>query len=126
MAFLSIHDWTRALGACAGALRPGGMLVYSVDHPCFETAEWRPSPTDPQVIVRDYLTERPLARPVATDIHHTVSTYLNAVVAAGLVVTEIAEPGLDAADAAEPDAPTNAELMAKVPNFLVVKAARPT
>jgi 2-polyprenyl-3-methyl-5-hydroxy-6-metoxy-1,4-benzoquinol methylase len=125
MVFLSIHDWTRALDTCADALRSGGMLVFSVDHPCFEIAEWRPSPTDPQVIVRDYLTERPLARPVATDFHRTVSTYLNAVVAAGLVVSEIAEPGLGAADAAEPGAPASAELMTKVSNFLVVKAGKP-
>ncbi len=126
MVFLSINDWTRALTACAGAVKPGGFLVFAVDHPCFETAERRELTTDPHIVVRDYLTERPLVRPVATDFHRTLSTYLHAVVAAGLRITELAEPGLAASDAAEPGAPDTARLLTTVPNFLVVKAEKPT
>ena len=125
MVFLAIRDWTRALAACAAALRPGGVLVFSVNHPCFETGAWHPSADDPHVAVRDYLTERPLARPVATDFHRTLATYLNAVVAAGLVITGVAEPGLDPALVADPSAPDTAALLTTVPDFLVVRAQRP-
>ena len=126
MVFLAIRDWERALAACAGALRPGGTLVFAVEHPCFETAERRELTTDPRLVLRDYLTERPMARPVATDFHRTLSTYLNAVMAAGLRITDIVEPGFPAAAAAAADAPETARLLTKVPSLLVVRCVKPT
>lgn len=60
--------------------------MLAVDHPCFEIAERRQLTTDPHLIVRDYLTERPMVRPVATDFHRTLGTYLNSVLAAGLTI----------------------------------------
>ena len=125
MVLLSIQDWESALAACAGALRPGGTLVFSVDHPCYETAERRDLTSDPRVVVRDYLTERPLARPVATDFHRTLSTYINGVLAAGLGISGIAEPGLSEAEADVPRAPETAQLLRRVPNFLVLRAEKP-
>lgn len=124
MVFLSIMEWERALAACVGAIKPGGLLVFAVDHPCFETAERHQLTTDPYLVVRDYLTERPIVRPVATDFHRTLSTYINAVVASGMTVTEIAEPGLPPAEAAGPGAPETARILTKVPSFLVVRAEK--
>lgn len=124
MVFLSIHDWESALAACAGALRPGGTLVFSVDHPCFETAEPLDLTTNPRLVVRDYLTERLLVRPVATDFHRTLSTYVNGVLAACLVISGIAEPGLSEAEAGVPGAPETARILRRVPNFLVLRAEK--
>jgi len=125
MVFLSVHDWTRALAACISALRPGGTLVFAVEHPCFETAELRDRTTDPHLVVRDYLTERPMTRPVATDFHRTLSTYINGVLAAGLTVSRLVEPGLSRAEATTPAAPETARILCTVPNFLVLRCEKP-
>lgn len=124
MVFVSIHDWEQALRTCAGALRPAGTLVFSVDHPCFEMAEHDDLATDPHVVLRDYLSERPVARPVATDFHRTISTYINAALAAGLTVSGLAEPALSEADAHVPDAPETAQLLRTVPSLLVLRCAK--
>jgi len=36
--FESIPDWAPALETCVRALRLGGLLVFSLEHPCFEDA----------------------------------------------------------------------------------------
>jgi 2-polyprenyl-3-methyl-5-hydroxy-6-metoxy-1,4-benzoquinol methylase len=36
MVFLDIPDWKPAMRNCVTALRPGGLFVFSVNHPCFE------------------------------------------------------------------------------------------
>jgi SAM-dependent methyltransferase len=43
MVFLDIPDWTGAMRACIAALAPGGLLVFSIIHPCFEqlASSWR-------------------------------------------------------------------------------------
>jgi 2-polyprenyl-3-methyl-5-hydroxy-6-metoxy-1,4-benzoquinol methylase len=43
MVLLDIPDWTGAMKACADALAPGGLVVLSVIHPCFEqlAPSWR-------------------------------------------------------------------------------------
>lgn len=124
MVFLSIKEWKQALAACVDAIKPGGFLVFAVNHPCFEIAERRQLTTGPHLIVRDYLTERPMARPVATDFHRTLGTYLNSVLDVGLTIAEIAEPGLATSDATEPGAPETAQVLTKIPSFLVVKAQK--
>jgi 2-polyprenyl-3-methyl-5-hydroxy-6-metoxy-1,4-benzoquinol methylase len=125
MVLISIQEWEVALAACSGALRPGGTLVLSLQHPCFETAESVDLPNDPHLVLRDYLTERPLSRPVATDFHRTLSTYVNTIVQEGLFITGLAEPGLSEEGATEPGAPKQARLLQHVPNFLVIRAERP-
>lgn len=125
MVFVSIHAWDPALATCVGALRPGGTLVFAVDHPCFETGETSGHGPDQHLVVRDYLTERPLERPVATDFHRTLGSYLNTVVRAGVAVQEVVEPALSSAAAALPEAPAHADLLTHVPNFLIIKCVKP-
>jgi 2-polyprenyl-3-methyl-5-hydroxy-6-metoxy-1,4-benzoquinol methylase len=36
MVLPAIPDWTGALAGCASRLRPGGRLIFTVNHPCFE------------------------------------------------------------------------------------------
>lgn len=120
MVFCTIPDWTAALRTCVQALRPGGRLVFSVPHPCFETGV-----VDRDALrVDDYLTERPLPLPVATDVHRTLGGYLNGVVAAGCRLEAVREPALPAEALDEPDAPPDAGLWTRLPNFLVVVAIR--
>jgi len=121
MVFLSIPDWTAALDCCVRALRPGGQLIFSIDHPCFEpgVGQW----TDAGVIpLTEYLAEYVMHRPVAPDTHRPLSTYLNAVIAAGCELTEVVEPGLDPALVA--GGPPGAAVLVHVPLFLIVAATR--
>lgn len=121
MVFLSIPDWTRALEACVDALVPGGLLVFSVDHPCFEpgAAAWSADGVAP---LREYLAEYVMDRPTAPDTHRTISTYLNGVLATGCRITEVAEPGL--APALVASGPPAAAAMVHIPTFLLVAAIK--
>ena len=121
MVLQSIRNWRAAMRACVDALRPGGLFVFAVVHPCFEDAaeQWR---RHGQVCIREYLPEYALPREHAPDYHRPMSAYFNAVVELGCVVREVAEPGL-AADVAEAGPPGSAAY-AHVPNFLIVAASR--
>ncbi|MEP6527906.1 MAG: class I SAM-dependent methyltransferase [Nocardioidaceae bacterium] len=123
MVFLAIPRWKRALRATISALRPGGQLIFSIDHPCFEGIgqNWR---SDHSIEVTDYLTEYAMPRRHATDFHRPLQTYLNAVTNNGGTITEIAEPRLDPSLVGAPDAPDGAEALTHIPNFLIVSARR--
>jgi 2-polyprenyl-3-methyl-5-hydroxy-6-metoxy-1,4-benzoquinol methylase len=41
MVLPAIPDWAGAMAACVQALKPGGLFVFTVNHPCFEQL-WRP------------------------------------------------------------------------------------
>jgi hypothetical protein len=51
-----IPDWVPALRSCVSALRPGGLLVFSLEHPCFagSSQSWREHGC---VQVHEYLRE---------------------------------------------------------------------
>jgi SAM-dependent methyltransferase len=123
MVFLAIPRWELALQATMGALRPGGQLIFSVDHPCFEGIDQNWS-TDHSLKITDYLTEYAMPRRHATDFHRPVSTYLNAVINNGGTITEIAEPRLDPSLVGAPGAPDGAEALTHIPNFLIVSARK--
>lgn len=121
MVLPSIPDWVSALRTSVAGLRPGGLLVFSIDHPCFEGASdlWASAGC---VEVREYLAEYQMPRVHAPDFHRPLSAYLNAVIDAGCRITEVAEPGLEASLVDE--GPAGAEALGHVPNFLVVSAVR--
>lgn len=79
--------------------------MFSVEHPCFETASNR--------------GEGP-ATLMVTDYHRTLSTYLNAVVRAGCQISEIDEPGLPA----ELVSDASQRSLVHFPCFLVVSAQK--
>lgn len=121
MVLPTIPDWTDAMRACVEALRPGGRFVFTVNHPCFEQlwSTWR---QHGEYRTSEYLAEYDIHGAVATDRHHTLSTYLNALIGLGCHLTAVAEPGLDPAIAA--DGPAGIEAYVHLPNFLVVAAER--
>jgi SAM-dependent methyltransferase len=123
MVFLAIPRWERALQATIGALRPGGQLIFSVDHPCFEGIGQNWS-ADHGIKIIDYLTEYAMPRRHATDFHRPVSTYLNAVINNGGTITEVAEPRLDPSLVGAPGAPDGAVALTRIPNFLIVSARK--
>jgi 2-polyprenyl-3-methyl-5-hydroxy-6-metoxy-1,4-benzoquinol methylase len=115
MVLLAIPDWRPALASVVAALRPGGTLVVSVNHPCFE-GDAREGPP------ARYVTEYVMERPVAPDFHRTVSTYVNAIIASGCSIVEVAEPVL------RPDAlvdrPSVSARTSEVPDYFVIAARK--
>jgi SAM-dependent methyltransferase len=122
MVLPAIPDWRGALAACVAALSPGGRLVFSINHPCFEQLwpSWR---EHGEFRCREYLSEYEIAGPHATDFHRPLSAYLNELIRQGCHILEIAEPGLDPEVAAT--GPEGIDAYVHLPNFLVVAAQRP-
>src|SRR5262249_7133377 len=90
-------------------LRPGGMLAFSISHPCFLTkrSRWIRNEEGVKVnwVVGDYFNtdswvERWRFTDASPDVplfavprfDRTLAEYLNGIIAAGLVITRIAEP----------------------------------
>jgi SAM-dependent methyltransferase len=121
MVFLDIPDWAGAMKACVGALAAGGLLVFSLIHPCFEqlAPSWR---EHREYRVREYFPEYEIPAPHGPSFHRPLSAYLNELARLGCDLREIAEPALDPAAAAT--AGPGAEAYAHLPNFLVVAARR--
>ena len=116
--FEAIPQWVPAMRNCIHVLRPGGLLVFSLEHPCFEdaVASWRQTGC---VQVREYLREYERPGPYGVDYHRPLSTYLNTMIGLGCYLTELAEPGLDPQLASE-----DTQAAVHIPNFVIVAARR--
>ena len=119
MVLPAVPDWTGAMRACVRRLRPGGRLVFSVNHPCFEqlAATWREHGA---YQVSEYLAEYEIEQRYATDFHRPLSAYLNEAIRLGCRIAEVAEPGLDPGIAAEDTDGDHPYV--HLPNFLIVAA----
>lgn len=96
MVFCSIPDWRTELANCVRVLPPGGLLIFSVNHPSFEPL--RETRKDEGCLeVSKYLHEYAIEGGHGTDWHRPLSVYLKETVGCGCRLREIAEPGLDAA-----------------------------
>jgi hypothetical protein len=106
-------------GAARPARRPGGLFVFTVNHPCFEQlwSTWR---AHGEYRLSEYLAEYEIDGPHGTDFHRPLSTYLNELIGLGCRLRHIAEPGLDPAVAAT--GPAGIESYTRLPNFLIVSA----
>ena len=119
MVLPAIPDWRPAMRACVEALTPGGIFVFTVNHPCFESllGTWREHGA---YRTEEYLAEYPIEGRSGTDFHRTTSTYLNELIGLGAQICEIAEPGLDPAEATG----DGLDAYVHLPNFLIVAARR--
>ena len=121
MVLPAIPDWAGAVRACAQVLRPGGLFVFTVNHPCFEQL-WPVWREHGEYRTRRYLAEYEIPGPSGTDFHRTLSAYLNQLISLGSQVTELAEPGL--APQAAAGGPAGIGAYVHLPNFLIVAARR--
>jgi 2-polyprenyl-3-methyl-5-hydroxy-6-metoxy-1,4-benzoquinol methylase len=119
MVLMTIPDWQAALANCVGALEPGGQMILSLTHPCFEEpgASWSKG----YVAVSDYVGEYVIEGPVAPDFHRTLSAYINELIRLGCEVVELVEPAL-AADSAGDDPFSQRNV--HVPSFLIISATK--
>jgi hypothetical protein len=98
MAFMDIDDLEGTVRAVAEVLRQGGLFLASLVHPCFPGNEAGLSSWPPQ---RNYFAEgfwtSTQHNPDGVRIrvgsnHRTISTYINAVIGARLLLERIVEP----------------------------------
>jgi 2-polyprenyl-3-methyl-5-hydroxy-6-metoxy-1,4-benzoquinol methylase len=123
MVLCAIPDWRPAMRACAEALRPGGLLIVALPHPCFEmlATSWAEVGF---VRVERYLREYEIAGPHGTDFHRPLSTYLNELSALGCVLFELVEPVLAHEALRDSEAGPGAEGYTDVPNFVLIASRR--
>ncbi len=100
MALMDIDDLDGALSTVAAVLAPGGWFSFSVFHPCYPggpEGSWSGLPSWPpeEGYAREgwWQTDGEGVRGRAGANHRMLSTYLNAVLRAGLVLEELAERG---------------------------------
>jgi 2-polyprenyl-3-methyl-5-hydroxy-6-metoxy-1,4-benzoquinol methylase len=96
-----IDDLSATLSATQRVLKPGGWFVFAIPHPCIITrvSRWATPPDAPGRVVSGYFSEgqfvianAPGVRGKVGVYHRTLATYLNALVAAGLMLERIVEP----------------------------------
>ncbi|GHO45125.1 class I SAM-dependent methyltransferase [Ktedonospora formicarum] len=120
MVFMDIPDYEDAIHNCISLLKPGGSLIFSITHPCFEesSSEWE---TKGYVAVHEYLHEHTHPNLYGYTFHRPLSAYLNLLMRAGCTLQQIIEPGL-APELVEGQ-PAR-ERSVHVPQFLLVHALR--
>ncbi len=119
MVFMDIPDYLPALRNCVAALKPGGGLLISLLHPCFEEpgSEWQKKG---YVEVREYFRARAVRQTCGYFIHRPLSTYLNDLIDQGCMLQKIIEPQLDEMIASE----QRYERYAHVPGYIVIYAIK--
>lgn len=141
MAFMDIIDLPAALRATTRLLKPGGRLVFSIMHPCFNHSGQRmfmeQEDRDGQIVtlagvkIVSYRTtgvQRGLGiigQPTPQYYFNRVlSDYVNACVAAGLLVSGMAEPGFPA-DTPPGRRPLSWNNLPEIPPALIVCCHKP-
>jgi 2-polyprenyl-3-methyl-5-hydroxy-6-metoxy-1,4-benzoquinol methylase len=111
LAMMDVEDHRKTFGAVRRVLRPGGVFVFSLLHPCFEGRPFHVSDVPPPVLrdeqeqpiavtVRRYATEGHFStggtgvRGHVGSFHRRLSTYINDLLATGFRLTHLEEPVL--------------------------------
>ncbi len=121
MVFMDIADDQAAMRNCVRALRPDGLFIFSLLHPCFEepSSAW---PGQHFVAVREYLRPHRFEHDDMRGFHRPLSHYLNGVIGEGCHIEAVIEPQLAAELAtANPVYARNVH----VPSYIVISARKP-
>jgi 2-polyprenyl-3-methyl-5-hydroxy-6-metoxy-1,4-benzoquinol methylase len=125
LALMDIPDLHAVFQTARRILKPGGWLIFAITHPCFEAPHAQWLTTDSGQIARavsgyfqegSWKSERGGVRSRVGAHHRTLSTYLNALVAANFTLERMIEPMATGERAKQ--VPGNRE----VPFFLFVRA----
>lgn len=71
MVLSAIPDWTGAMRACVQALKPGGLFVFTINHPCFGQL-WPCWRDHGEYRTRRYLAGYEIPGPSGVDFHRTI------------------------------------------------------
>lgn len=122
MVLMDIPDDEAALSACLAQLRPGGSLICTLSHPCFETGD-REYEAAGAVVVREYFQHYSIAQRWGARIHRPLSHYVNALIRRDARIVAMIEPQLDPALAT--DVP-ELQRHLHVPGFVALHAVKST
>jgi 2-polyprenyl-3-methyl-5-hydroxy-6-metoxy-1,4-benzoquinol methylase len=120
-----IDDLDGVLATVERALRPGGVFVFSILHPCFAGAPavagtW---PAEGSYYDEGFWTPHNAASTLRRQVganHRMLSTYVNALAAHGLLIAEMTEPDPPAAWSTD-----DRRAAARQPVFLVARCTKP-
>lgn len=120
MMLMDIPEDAAAIRNCVAALRPGGTLIVTLTHPCFEeeTAAWK---RQGFVAVREYLADYTVPQAFSVRSHRPLNHYLNLLIQTECVLRRIEEPGLGSQWA---DRGAWYERNQHVPSYVVIHATR--
>lgn len=127
MLLQNVAEFREVLTACGELLRPGGIFVFAVSHPCFWPRYWGYDEEpwfeyDKELWVeapfRTSLSTNPSATLRTTHVHRPMNAYVNGLTDAGLFVDLLSEPMPD--DGVEGAYPVAWEF----PRFLIGRARR--
>jgi SAM-dependent methyltransferase len=126
-------DLPHTLALIYSYLRPGGAFIFSWEHPVYQSLRYEDN-IDKYVFENSYLVEGPLLdrswKGVEIVINHRkLSTYLNAVIGAGLLIEQVieSEPNVASARAQDfdPSKWYSIPRAQQMPTTLIVKAHKP-
>lgn len=121
MVLNDIPDWEAALAACVQQLRPAGVIVVTLNHPCFEGL-WPAWREHGEYRLNRYLADYEITGRYGVSFHRPLSAYLNELIGLRCRIREVAEPGLPEATAREGS--EGIEAYVHLPNFLLIAAER--
>ena len=126
-------DLSGTLALVHSYLQPGGLLIFSGEHPGYRSLRYHPE-LEKYVFETSYLDEGPTLHTSWRDVeivinHRKLSTYLNAITKSGLILDQIIESGPNLTQAREQDfdpgkwySIPRAQL---IPTTFIVKAYKP-
>ena len=125
MVLIDIADYRQAMSNCIASLRPGGLFVFSILHPCFDEID---SPefekgyrSKGYIRVDEYFDEFAIKVDWGYNFHRPLSDYLNLVIEQHCTIRRILEPRLSQ-EGVNKVGPSDRN--AHVPNFIVVSAMK--
>ena len=126
-------DLPRTLSLVHSYLKPGGKFVFSWEHPLYHCLEWNDA-SGQYIFERSYQVEQPEHIPNWNGVEiilqpRKISTYINALTAAGLTVERLIESELNPALIREQDNDPqkwySAPRARLVPTTFIIKAGKP-
>jgi SAM-dependent methyltransferase len=133
MVFMDIPEYQSAIINCIKSLKPGGIFVFSISHPAFESeaianeqedTPFQHSPNwqeHPFVKVSEYFEEYKVRNFIGYSIHRAISSYINLLIENGCRIEKLLEPQLSEELAKEYK---HHERDFHIPSFLVIKAIK--
>jgi len=120
MVFMDIPDYENAIKNCIKVLKPKGLFIFSISHPCFDIkGKWEEE--KPYVEVSNYFDAYTMQNYIGYSFHRMLSDYLNLVIKEGCVIKKILEPRLPL-EIANTDKKYTRDK--NIPNFLLVQAIK--
>lgn len=120
MNLMDIPAWEDAVRVSASRVAPGGRLIISILHPCFDEpmSNWSERR---RVEIAEYFGESTVQQTFAPSFHRPLSAYLNGILATGLRLMRVIEPQLTDLEARAIN-----DRDAHVPTFFLLRADRDT